>query len=173
MKVKYKSGRPSNEKPQKQIKYLLKNDIDTSYMFNLRGKSADRFWTTEFPLLTNDTLEVRPFQVRSFDSVGRPVYNWSICYGFIDDFLKDDRLYNDYLSNVDTSLTLQQLGVMVQDSSAFLKLIDKEHELYIVSFWAKYFGTIGIQSLQSVDHLVDTSQRDIVHVKVNLGKWLD
>lgn len=173
MKIKYKSGRPSNEKLERQIQYLLKNNIDTSNMFNLRGQSADRFWTTEFPLFDHDTIYVRPLQVRSFDSMGNAEYNWAICYGFIDEFLTHDRLDNDFLLDVNRSLTLHNLAEMVGDTLRFNKLLQEKHDLYVVSFWAKYLGTPSLSTLKSIDHFVDTSSRDIIHIKLNLGKWVD
>ncbi|MFT5512281.1 MAG: hypothetical protein ACI8SE_000679 [Bacteroidia bacterium] len=171
MKMKYKTGRPSNEKQQKQVQYLLKNNVDTSNMFNLRGQSADRFWTTEFPLFNHDTVYARPLQVRSFDSLGNSDYNWSICFGFIDDFLKDDRLFNTFLKDVDTTLNLQDLSSMVEDTTSFKRLVDQHHDLYIVSFWAKYLGTPSISTIKTIEYFVDTSSRDIMHIKLNLGRW--
>lgn len=173
MKCKYKSGRPANEKVEKQISYLLKHTLDTSNMFNLRDQSADRFWTTEFPLFSHDTVYSRPLQVRSFDSTGKAEYNWSICFGFIDDFLKDNRLYNPYMTNVDTTLHLHDLASMVSETADFKQLLTEHHDLYLVSFWAKYLGTPSVSTLKSIDHFVDTSSRDIIHIKLNLGKWVD
>lgn len=173
MKLKYKTGSVKDESVTSQLKFLTKHNIDTSYMFNVRDSSADIFWTTKYPLFTNDTLNARPMQVRSFDSVGNAEYNWSICYGFIQDFLKDGRLHNDYHTNVDTSLSIASISSLVDDPIMFQKLISDRHGLYIVSFWAKYFGTPGIQTLQEIDNFIDTTNKDVIHIKVNLGKWVD
>lgn len=157
----------------KQINYLLRHDLDTSYMFQIRGKSANHFWTTEYPLYTMDTLEARPYQVRFFNNSGKPIYNWSICYGYINEHLVN--LNTDSISNNQMSkkLDLYKLSAFTNDPQKFSSIMDNDFDVCIVSFWAMYFGKPMIHTLRSIENFIDTSQLKVVHVKCNLGRWTD
>lgn len=172
-KFKFKTSRPKNEDTTKQVEYLLKYGVDTSNMFNLRDSSADIFWTTEYPLFSHDTIYVRPIQVRTFDSLGAPEYNWSLCYGNIEMFLSaNGRIYHPGLSNNVKNLDLLALAGYTDNPSEFQKIMVSGHDLYVVSFWAMYLGTPVIESMKTLDHFADTSSLDVVHIKCNLGRWL-
>jgi len=173
MKLKYGTSKPKDEKLTKQVKYLVKHGIDTSYMFNLRDSSADVFWTTKYPLFTHDTIEERPFQVRTFDSLGNPSYNWSICYGFIENFFYNEEIGHEYMTNVVKTLDLRTIAKLSDDPEGFEKLIAERHDSYIVSFWAMYFGNPSVMTLKTLDTYVDTSKLDVVLIKCNLGRYID
>lgn len=173
MKFKYHSAKPRDEKMDKQVSYLLKHKIDTANMFNLRGNSADIFWTTKHPLRINDTLEARPFQVRTFSSSGEPIFNWSICYGFLNEHISRGKLGTTTDSLTAKTLNFNSLAQLTNNPSQFQALMNDSTDLYVVSYWSMYFGTPILTTLREIETFKDTSSLKVTHIKCNLGKWVD
>ncbi|MCB9262715.1 MAG: hypothetical protein H6607_10105 [Flavobacteriales bacterium] len=171
--MKYHTAQPKNQSLIGQKRYLLKHGIDTNYMFSLSDSFMQQFAMAEYPLFLHDTGVFRPIQLRSFDSLGKTDYNWSICYGFVDDFIKNCQIGGRYPFDVDSTLTLQDLGKMVNEPQKFQKEIMEADnvDLYVVTFWAKYLGTPAVWTLQSVESFSDTCQKNVRHIKLNLGKF--
>lgn len=174
MKIKYKTGRIQNESIAEQTKYLIKNGIDTTNCFQFNQAAVNTFWeSAAFPLLTSDTVGVNPIQIRTFDSLGDSKYNWTICYGDLSYFLADCSLYNEFVTNIDTSLSFPALACMTDDSAMFKRLLNPKKDLFIVSIWAKYLGTPCIESMKTIQNFVDTSSCNMQHIKIHLGRWDD
>jgi hypothetical protein len=163
---------PQEESRKKQISYLVKNNMDTSYVFDISQKFINRFSNNNYPVLLKDSIkeDVYFIQSRIYDNNGIQTFNWASCYGHPKLYFYNDSIIN-IKENFSQNLTLQMISKEVVQKEIFDELINSASTYIIVSFWGTYMGKPSKERMLFFDLLSQNYPSKYKHIKINMGNF--
>ena len=146
--------KPKIENKETIYKFLQKLEEDTTDVYTLDSAL--------FQKLKQETFKpgiekgFRPIQIRMYDKIGKPVMQWTICEGKLNDLNLFDTIPPKILNGLDTSLCLRndlKRYFTLEGNPARIQ-IPSDFDYYVLIYFAKYFPKYSKESFAQINRYV-------------------
>jgi hypothetical protein len=168
--------KPKTETQQTIEKFLIKNGQDLKDVYALDTTLMEKLRST--PFKPGWPPDLRPVQIRVYDTKGDPIMHWASCEGYLKDLGTFDTVPPRNQVNLDSTLNLQQDldRYFTLDGHPAHIIPEPGYDYYIVIYFAKYFFKMSKASFEAVDQFRNSHPElkiKVYKINIDVLDWWD